>query len=76
VPHILNKPGITKGGKMVIIGDVDHLHPRACIHYHKKDKKPRGLTKQCPFEFKCILEDVNNMVHVDGNGDDDDGEDN
>jgi hypothetical protein len=76
VSHILDKPGITKGGQMVIISDVAHLHPRAYIHHHKKHKKPRGWTKQGPFEVKCILEDVHNIVHVDGNGDDNDGEDN
>lgn len=74
MPHILvGKPGISKGGQTVIIGDVDHLHPRAYIHHHKK---PRCWTKQGPFEVKCILDDVKNMVHVDGDSDDDDVEDN
>ncbi len=72
--RILGKPGITKGGQTVVICDVDRLRPRAYIHRHKKHEKPRGWTKQGPFEVKCILEDVKNTVHgVDG--DDNDGDD-
>jgi hypothetical protein len=73
--RIMGKPGITKGGQTVIISDVDWLRPRAYIHRHKKHEKPRGWTKQGPFEVKCLLQDVTNMVHVNGDGDDDDRED-
>jgi hypothetical protein len=75
VSRILGKPGITKGGQTVIISDLDRLRPQAYIHRHKKHEKPRGWTKQGPFEVKCILDDVKNMVHgVDGH--DNDGDDN
>jgi signal peptidase I len=76
VSRILGKPGITKGGQTVIISDVNHLRQRAYIHHHhhKKHKKPRGWNKQGPFEIKCILKDVKNMVHVDGNHDDSDND--
>jgi hypothetical protein len=74
VSWILGKPGITKGGQTVIISDVDRLRPRAYIHRHKKHEKPRGWNKQGPFEVKCILEDVTNMVRVNGDDDGDDHE--
>jgi hypothetical protein len=48
---------------MVVISDVDRISPQAYIHHHKKHKKSQGWTKQGPFEVKCILEDVKNMVH-------------
>jgi hypothetical protein len=72
VSRIMGKPGITKGEQTVIISDVDRLRPRAYIHRHKKHEKPRGWNKQGPFEVKCILEDVTNMVRVDGVDDDSD----
>jgi hypothetical protein len=76
VSHIMGKPGNTKGGEMILISVVNCLCPRANIHHHKNHDKPRGWTKQGPFEVKCILEDVQNMVHhVDGDGDDDDTDD-
>jgi hypothetical protein len=67
VSHILSKPGISKGGQTITVGYVDCLHARAYIHCHKKDEKPRGMTKQGSFVVKCTLKDVKNIVHVDGN---------
>jgi hypothetical protein len=70
VSHILGKPGTTKGGQTtVIISDVDHLFPRAYIHHHKKDEKPRGWTKQGLFEVKIMLADVQRMMSGYGDGD-------
>jgi hypothetical protein len=62
IGRILNKPGITKGGQIVMISDVHRIRPRAYMHRHKLHTKPPGWTQQGPFEVKSLLETLNGLV--------------
>ena len=33
---IANKPGVTRGGQIVLVSDIDRIRPRVYIHRHKK----------------------------------------
>ncbi len=48
VSLILNKPGITRGGQVVIVSDVDRIRPRAYLHRHKLHEN--AYTSQGPSE--------------------------
>ena len=37
-----NKPGVTRGGQMVLISDVDRIRPRVYVHRHKLNPKWYG----------------------------------
>jgi hypothetical protein len=39
--RIMGKPGITRGGQIVIISDVSRCRPRAYVHRHKLHERPR-----------------------------------
>jgi hypothetical protein len=62
IGRILNKPGVTKGGQIVMISDVHRIRPRAYMHRHKLHAKPQGWTQQGPFEVKSLLETLNGLV--------------
>jgi hypothetical protein len=62
IGRILNKPGVTKGGQIVMISDVHRIRPRAFMHRHKLHTKPPGWTQQGPFELKSLLEKLNGLV--------------
>ena len=62
IGRILNKPGVTKGGQIVMISDVHRIRPRAYMHRHKLHVKPPGWTQQGPFEVKSLLETLNGIV--------------
>ncbi len=62
IGRILNKPGVTKGGQIVMISDVHRVRPRAYMHRHKLHAKPQGWTQQGPFEVKSLLETLNGLV--------------
>jgi hypothetical protein len=62
IGRILNKPGVTKGGQIVMISDVHRIRPRAYMHRHKLHVKPPGWTQQGPYEVKSLLETLNGLV--------------
>jgi hypothetical protein len=62
IGRIINKPGVTKGGQIVMISDVHRIRPRAFLHRHKLHVKPPGWTQQGPFEVKTLLETLNGLV--------------
>jgi hypothetical protein len=39
--RIMRKPGITRGGQIVVISDVSRCQPRAYVHHHKLHKRSR-----------------------------------
>ena len=60
VARILNKPGVTRGGQIVIVCDVDRIRPRAYLHRHKchvKDFKYQG-----PNEVKHLLDRLDPLI--------------
>jgi hypothetical protein len=57
VTHILNKPGVTRGGQIVV---VDRIRPRAYLHHHKchvKDFKYQGSN-----EVKHLLDHLDPLI--------------
>lgn len=53
---IMNKPGITRGGQIVVAVDVDRIRPRAYIHRHKLQPRPIGT--QGESEVRLIYEEL------------------
>ena len=62
IGQVLNKPGVTEGGQIVMISNVHRIWPRAYMHRHKLHVKPPGWTQQGPFEVKILLETLNGIV--------------
>jgi len=60
--RIMGKPGVTKGGQIVVVSDVGRIRPRAYIHRHKLHHKPPGWTAMGPLEVKLIMEKILPMV--------------
>ena len=40
VGRVFGKPGVSKGGQIVMISDVNRMRPRAYMHRHKLHEKP------------------------------------
>ena len=58
--RIIGKPGVTRGGQIVLLADVSRNRPRAYTHRHKVHPAyPRstGLTAAGPQEVRRLLED-------------------
>jgi hypothetical protein len=62
VGRIMGKPGISKGGQIVMISDVNRIRPRAYVHRHKLHTKAPGWTTQGPFEVRMIMEMITPMI--------------
>ena len=56
------KPGVSKGGKLVIISDVNRMWPRAYMYRHKLHKNPTGWIAAGPLEVRRVMEGVSKMV--------------
>ena len=69
IGRIINKPGITKGGQIVMVSDVNRIRPRAYMHRHKLHIKPPGWTQQGPLEVRRLLEKLNGLVHGEASAD-------
>jgi hypothetical protein len=65
--RIMGKPGVTKGGQIVVISDVHRMRPRAYIHRHKLHTKPTGWTAAGPLEVKMMMEKILPMVQGEEN---------
>jgi hypothetical protein len=35
IGQIIKKPGVTKGGQIIMVSDVHHVRPRTYMHWHK-----------------------------------------
>jgi hypothetical protein len=58
--RVMGKPGVTRGGQIVLLSDVGRNRPRAYLHRHKIHPaypKTTGLTQQGPAEVRRILEE-------------------
>jgi hypothetical protein len=53
----MGKPGITRGGQIVVISDVSRCRPRAFVHRHKLHERPRGYVEG-PNEVRMIVEQI------------------
>ena len=62
VGQIMGKPGVLKGGQIVMVSDVNRMQPRAYLHRHKLHEKPTGWTASGPLEVCRIMEKVSRMV--------------
>ena len=59
---IMVKPGVSKGGQLVIISDVNRMWPRAYMYRHKLHKNPTGWIAAGPLEVRRVVEEVIKMV--------------
>jgi hypothetical protein len=60
--RIMGKPGISKGGQIVMISDVYGIRPCAYVHCHKLHTKPPGWTTRGPSKVRKIMEMITPMV--------------
>jgi hypothetical protein len=56
VARIMGKPGISKGGQIVLVSDASRNRPRIYMHRHKCHEKYDGWTKQGPAEVRRLME--------------------
>ena len=62
VGRIMGKPGVSKGGQIVMISDVNWMRPRAYMHWNKVHENPTGWTEAVPLELLWVMEGVRKMV--------------
>jgi hypothetical protein len=61
--RVMGKPGVTKGGQIVLVSDAYRNRPRAYLHRHKCHRPPiAGFTRQGPMEVRMIMEDMKRLV--------------
>ena len=58
----MGKPGVSKGGQIVMVSDVNRMQLRAYLYQHNLHEKPIGLTASVPLEVRRIMEKVSKMV--------------
>lgn len=59
VSRIFNKPGITKGGQVVLLVDAYRARPYAYAHRHKCHGGYQGWNMQGPVEVRLLMESIN-----------------
>jgi hypothetical protein len=64
VARIMGKPGISKGGQIVLVSDASRNRPRIYMHRHKCYEKYDGWNKQGPAEVRRLLEKI--MPRIEG----------
>ena len=57
VGRIVGKPGVSKGGQLVLVSDVSCCHPRAYVHRHKLHFRPDGYVEG-PNEVRLLTENI------------------
>jgi hypothetical protein len=62
VKRILNKPGVCKGGQIVLLYDQDCIQLRAYVHRHKLWGKPAGFTAEGPNEARMLIDKIDDMI--------------
>jgi hypothetical protein len=60
--RVMGKPGVTKGGQIVLVSDAYRNRPRAYLHRHKCHPPIAGFTRQGPMEVRMIMEDMKRLV--------------
>jgi hypothetical protein len=60
--RVMGKPGVTKGGQIVLVSDAYRNRPRAYLHRHKCHPPITGFTRQGPMEVRMIMEDLKHLV--------------
>ena len=56
VARIMGKPGISKGGQIVLVSDASRNRPRMYTHRHKCHEKFDGWNKQGPSEVRRLMQ--------------------
>jgi hypothetical protein len=60
--RVMGKPGVTKGGQIVLVSDAYRNRPRAYLHRHKCHAPIPGFTRQGPMEVRMVMEDMKCLV--------------
>ena len=61
VGRVVGKPGVSKGGQIVMISDVHRVQPRAYVHCHKLNKDS-NFTISGNLEVKMICDKLKKLV--------------
>ena len=64
--RVKNKPGETKIGRTILIGNVNSARLCAYMHRHKLHRKPPGWMVMDNIEVNNILEDIKPMIKGEG----------
>ena len=62
VGRIMGKPGVSKGGHIVMVSDVTRVQPRAYLYWHKLHEKPTVWMASGLLEVRRIMEKARKMV--------------
>jgi hypothetical protein len=62
VARIMGKPGISKGGQIVLVADASRNYPRIYMHRHKCHEKYDGWNKQGPAEVRRLMEIITSRI--------------
>ena len=62
VRKIINKPGVCKGGQVVLVYDVDRIRPHSNVHQPKLWERTALFTMKGPNEVRMILEKLYNII--------------
>ena len=65
--RIKGKPGVAKGGQIILVSDVHRIRSRAYVHRHKIHKDPdHDMTGMGMIEVKLVLEKLKKMISCNG----------
>ena len=62
----LLKTGVCKGGKVVLVSDVDRICPCTYVHKKKLWDLPAGFKMEVPNEVRIIMEKLDKMIIDEG----------
>ena len=62
IGRIIGKPGISKGGQIVITCDVSRILPQVYGHRHKIHKRPPGFGKERPNDARMLWEKIAPLI--------------
>eukprot|EP00957_Ditylum_brightwellii_P170011 12940326-Ditylum_brightwellii.AAC.1 len=65
VKRILNKPGVSKEGQIVLICDQDWIHPHAYVYSHKIWDRPTGFAEGIN-EVRMVIGKLDDMIIGEG----------
>ena len=62
--RITGKPGISKGGQIVITSDVSRIRPLVYVHRHNFHKLPPGFGKEGLNKYRMLYEKITLLILV------------
>eukprot|EP00957_Ditylum_brightwellii_P046518 3530556-Ditylum_brightwellii.AAC.1 len=60
--RVKDKPGVSKGGQIILLSEISRVMPCAYLHCHKLHKLPPGWTVMGQYEVGVVLEWLKPMI--------------